>query len=342
MFQSELPETEQKVITILKVLSESSEPLGSISIARELENRGLQLSERAVRYHLRMTDERGFTRPLGRDGRTITTRGLEELRLALAPGRAQFASERLELLAFKTTFDPDRRTGDLVVNVSLFPKKDIAQALVAMRPAFENDVCAGALVVIADEGKKVADIIVPEDRVGIATVCSVTLSGVLLKAGIPMEARFGGVLEVRDHVPRRFTAIVSYAGSSLDPSEAFIRAGMTEVRQLLETGYGSILANFRELPAEARRMVEEITLKLQDVGVRGPLLLGHAGEAVCQMRAGMNKVGMVLLGGLNPVALAQESGIEADNMANSGMVRYEELVPFEEATRAWTSQTVAV
>jgi repressor of nif and glnA expression len=51
---------------------------------------------------------------------------------------------------------------------------------------------------------------------------------------------------------------------------------------------------------------------------------------------------MVLLGGLNPVALAQESGIEADNMANSGIVRYEELAPFAEAARAWASPTVAV
>ena len=46
-------EAESKLISILKVLSESSEPLGSITIARKLEREGIFLSERAVRYHLR-------------------------------------------------------------------------------------------------------------------------------------------------------------------------------------------------------------------------------------------------------------------------------------------------
>ena len=65
-------ETERKIVSILKILSESSEPVGSITIARELERRGIFLSERAVRYHLRIADERGYTQPEGRDGRMIT------------------------------------------------------------------------------------------------------------------------------------------------------------------------------------------------------------------------------------------------------------------------------
>ena len=77
--------TERKVMAILRVLSESSEPLGSITIARELERYGVFLSERAIRYHLRLTDERGYTQPLGRDGRLLTSQGLEELKIALAP-----------------------------------------------------------------------------------------------------------------------------------------------------------------------------------------------------------------------------------------------------------------
>ena len=37
-------EAERKIVSILKVLSESSEPLGSITIARELEGHGIFLS----------------------------------------------------------------------------------------------------------------------------------------------------------------------------------------------------------------------------------------------------------------------------------------------------------
>jgi len=107
MLEADARDTERKIVTILRVLSESSEPVGSIHIARELENHGIHLSERAVRYHLKMTDERGFTRPLGRDGRTITPNGLEELRVALASEQVGFVIERIELLAFQTTFSPE-------------------------------------------------------------------------------------------------------------------------------------------------------------------------------------------------------------------------------------------
>ena len=72
MVQITSSDVERKIITILRVLSESSESLGSITIARELERYGIFLSERAVRYHLRITDERGYTQPLGRDGRILT------------------------------------------------------------------------------------------------------------------------------------------------------------------------------------------------------------------------------------------------------------------------------
>lgn len=58
-------DTERKILAILKVLSEAFEPLGSIVIARKLQERGLALSGRTVRYHLRIADERGYTQPLG-------------------------------------------------------------------------------------------------------------------------------------------------------------------------------------------------------------------------------------------------------------------------------------
>jgi repressor of nif and glnA expression len=161
-------------------------------------------------------------------------------------------------------------------------------------------------------------------------VCSITVNGVFLKAGIPMGSRFGGVLEVRNYVPRRFVAIVHYAGSSLDPSEAYIRGRMTRVLDAATTGTGRILANFREVPAPAKPMVEEIIQKLHAVGIGGVLHVGNASEAVCRVPVGVNKVGMILLGGMNPVAVAQESGIEVENTGNSGTIDFAELVSFRD------------
>lgn len=119
MEQDTSTDAERKITTILKVLRESSEPLGFITIARELDRYGIFLSERAVRYHLRIADERGYTVPLGQNGRILTPEGMEELMMALAPEQVGFILEKLELLAFKTTFDPERGTGQLPINTSL-------------------------------------------------------------------------------------------------------------------------------------------------------------------------------------------------------------------------------
>jgi hypothetical protein len=326
--QSTLFDTEKKITSILKVLSESSEPLGSITIARELERHGVFLGERAVRYHLRITDERGYTRPLGRDGRMITPKGLEELRMALAPDQVGFILERLELLAFRTTFDPGKRTGQVATNTSLIDKDKFKRALGAMREAFKAGLCVSELVAVAPEGEKLGDVVIPRGKVGFATMCGVTINGILLKAGIPMESRFGGVLEVRDSRPRRFVAIIMYGGTSLDPSEQYIRARMTSVAEAARTGNGKILANFREIPAPARSIVEDTIARLKEAGIGGVYLLGNTSEPVCQIAVGMNRVGMVLLGGLNPVAAAVEAGIQVENIAESGMIDFQELTSF--------------
>ncbi|MCJ7491896.1 MAG: NrpR regulatory domain-containing protein [Dehalococcoidia bacterium] len=318
MLESDAPDTERKTVAILKVLSESPEPLGSISIARALENHGIYLNERTVRYHLRITDARGFTQPLGRDGRMLTRRGHEELTNALASEQIGFVIERIALLAFQTTLDPARGTGEVIINTSLFPKDRFKKALSAMKDAFSSGVCVSDLVAVAEEGEKLGDVIVPEGKVGFATVCSATINGVLLKAGIPMDSRFGGILEIRDSLPRRFVAIIHYAGSSLDPSLAYIKAHMTSVREAAATGNGKILANFREIPGAAKPMAEELVAKLKAIGIGGVVMVGYTSQPVCQIPVGLNKVGVILDGGLNPLAAAEEAGIEADNIANSG------------------------
>ena len=142
-------DAEGKLISILKVLSESSEPLGSITIARRLEDEGVFLSERAVRYHLRIADERGYTLPGGRDGRMITEEGRREVKEALAPQHLGFVREKLELLAYQTTFDPVKRSGLLPINTSLIAKEKFKKALLAMKDIFKAGLCVSELVATA-------------------------------------------------------------------------------------------------------------------------------------------------------------------------------------------------
>jgi repressor of nif and glnA expression len=328
MVQGTGSDTERKIVSILKVLSESTEPLGSITIARELERHGIFLSERAVRYHLRITDERGYTQPLGRDGRMLTPQGHEELRIALAPEQIGFILDKLELLAFHTTFDPQKRTGQLPVNTSLIDEGKFKKALTAMREVFKAGICVSELVATASEGEKLGSVVIPSGKIGLATVCSVVINGVLLKAGVPIESRFGGVLEIRDSKPRRFVAIINYAGTSLDPSEQYIRAGMTSVSEAVRTGNGKILANFREIPAPSRAIVDDKLAMLKEAGISGVYALGNTSEPTCQIAVGVNRVGMVLLGGLNPVAVAVEAGVKVENIAESGLIDFQQLQSF--------------
>ena len=44
----------------------------------------------------------------------------------------------------------------------------------------------------------------------------------------------------------------------------------------------------------------------------------------------LNKIGMVLLGGLNPVAAVEEAGIETENYAMSTVMEYRELINLKE------------
>lgn len=326
----ETQDVERKVLTILKILRDSNEALGARVIARRLTDHGIELGERAVRYHLKLMDERNLTQLVGRDGRLITEQGIRELRNALVKDKVGFAISRIELLAFRTSFNPQNRSGSVPVNVSLFAKEKFSKAVQTMKPAFANELCVSHLVALAQEGEKLGELIVPEGRVGLATVCSIVINGTLLKAGVPIDSRFGGLLQIRNHKPLRFVELIHYAGSSLDPSEVFIKARMTSVIGTARKGEGIILANFREIPALCRPIAEEVVTGLKEAGMGGLLIMGNTSEPVCEMPVELNRIGIVLIGGLNPVAAAEEAGIDAENHAMSTVVEYQNLMKFEE------------
>ncbi|MFO7995818.1 MAG: NrpR regulatory domain-containing protein [Dehalococcoidia bacterium] len=330
MLQDTGLDTERKIVSILRILSRHSEPLGSITIARDLERQGVFLSERAVRYHLRIMDERGYTQPLGRDGRMITSLGLKEVKEALAPEQLGLIREKLEMLAYQTTFDPRKRTGQVPINTSLIDKDKFKAAKSAMKECCKAGICVSDLVAIASEHETLGSVIVPSGRIGFATICSVALNGVLLKAGIPTDYKFGGILEVRDFKPRRFVAVIEYSGTSLDPSEQFIRAKMTSVREVIKTGSGKVIGVFRTIPAPARKDVEDKIAMLKEAGIDGAFAMGNISEPLCQILVGLNQFGVIQLGGLNPLAAAVESGVEIENIAESGLIDFQQLQPISQ------------
>ena len=320
-------DVDRKVFSILRVLGNSRDALGARVIARSLKDFGVELGERAVRYHLKLTDERGLTRLVGRrDGRVITDLGQAELKKALVTDKVGFALSRIESLTFRTTFDMDKRTGMVPVNIAFFPKDSFSKALKIMKPVFAAGICVSDLVASAEEGEIIGELLVPKGNIALATVCSILVNAALLKAGIPVDSRFGGILQMQNKKPLRFTELINYAGSSLDPTEIFIRANMTSVSDVVKSGDGEILANFREIPAICRPRAEEVSAKLRAAGLGGILQIGSVSEPVCEIHLDLNRVGIILIGGLNPVAAAREAGVAAESHAMSALIDYQKLV----------------
>jgi len=326
MVSHDVHDVERKKTAILKILRDSKEPLGARVIAHQIKTHGIELGERAIRYHLKVMDERGLTELIGRDGRLITNAGLEELKSALVRDKVGFAISRIELLAFRTNFDMDKRTGLVPVNISYFPKDKFGEALRVMKPVFDKGLCVSDLVATAHEDERFGDTIVPKGKIALATVCSIVVNGTLLKAGVPMDSRFGGILEIRDNKPLRFVELINYAGSSMDPSEVFIRARMTSVAEVMQKGEGKILANYREIPSLCRPIVENTVAKLKKAGMGGLIAMGNASEPVCEIPIELNRIGVILVGGLNPVAAAEEAGLTTDSHAMSTVIDYQSLI----------------
>ena len=323
---------ERKEIAIMRILDDSPAPLGARVIAHHLTEHGFVLGERAVRYHLKLLDERGLTYLVGkRDGRVLTDKGMAEVRSALVKDKVGFAISKIETLSFRTSFDCEKRYGLVPINISLFPRGKFEAALKSMKPAFTAGLCTNDLVAVPSEGNPPGKITVPEGKIGFATVCSIIFNGALLKAGVPIDSRFGGILQMRNHNAVRFVELIDYSACSVDPSTIFIKARMTSVHNAVNSGEGEILANFREIPSICRPIVEKTIADLSEAGFHGVIVMGRPSEPVCEMPVGLHKIGMILLGGLNPVAAAEEAGFGAENLAMSTVMEYQELVKFQEA-----------
>jgi len=327
-----MAEMNRTMVSILKVLdAHPEEIIGSRELSRQLKLHGVELTERTVRYHLKIMDERGLTQVFGKEGRKITEKGREELQNALVSDRVGFIISKIENLSYRTAFDVDSAKGQLVLNISTFPAGAAREAIKIMKPVFDSPYIMSDKVAMAAEGESIGHFIVPEGMVGIGTICSVTINGIFLKAGIPVTSRFGGLLQVEDKAPSRFVALISYEGSSLDPHLVFIKSRMTDVSNAVKRGHGKVLASFREIPMACTESALEIQEKLRAMGIGGVLLIGPPNQPLLEMPVGMDRAGMVLVGGLNPVAAVEESGIMTESAAMSVMFDYERLAPFKDA-----------
>jgi len=324
---------QKQKIAILRVLRDYGRPIGSANIAREIEASGFYLSDRTIRLYLQDMERDGLVAHARRGrhgGRTITELGIGEIKDALVMERVGFTAAKVDTLAWKISFDLASKSGLVVLNVSLIHEFCLKAAINEMIPVFKAGLSMGEYLYIGHPGEEIGEFQIPSGYAAIGTVCSVTLNGVLLSARIPTDSRFGGVLEVQDGHPIRFTDVIYYDGTSLDPLEIFIKGGLTSVREAVRTGHGRIGVSFREVPTAAMGDVEKLLRRMDQVGLGGILMMGRPSQPLLDFPVHEGRTGILVKGGLNPLAAVEEAGMPTTNFALCTLFEFQQLIHYSE------------
>ncbi|MFC1498224.1 DUF128 domain-containing protein [Verrucomicrobiota bacterium] len=319
---------------ILRTLTDASGPVGAEQIKSSILSMGVDLQPRMVRYYLMQFDKQGFTKLMSRRlGRVITDAGREEAARLNIPEMAKIVASQIDTLGYRMTYDGTKGQGSVILNVSLIDPADISIAVKEMQLVVDRGLSFSEKIIIAGEGGRIGNVIVPEGMLGIGTVCSITLNGVLQKKGIPVISRFGGLLEVRNGQYVRFMNVIEYRGSSLDPLEVFIKADMTGVRDVVLRGSGIICASFREIPAIALNDLEKIHKFMKKRGLGGILAVGRPSQSLLGVPVSPGYCGLIVTGGVNPVAAVHETGVRVSLTSLAGLEEYDRLKTVRQAAR---------
>jgi repressor of nif and glnA expression len=321
----EVVEVSRLEIEILRVLSESAEPVGSRLLQRELEKRGFFLSERTVRYHLQLLELKGLVAGHERSGRTITSQGLAELSRALVSQRVGFVITRFLSMACSITYDYIADSGTVVANVSVLDKSFYDKMFGIVRELHAANLLLAPYIKVLDENEEYQNIVVPEGKIALFTICDLTVDGVLIRSGIPLFFRYGGLVQMVNGKPLRFIDMISYEGTTISPLELFVRSGQTSVLKVVKTGSGVLPVGMREIVAEARERTNKIVSTLKERGWGGILALGVPNDPVLGVPVSMDRFGLCMVGGLALAAALLEGGAKIETFASYCLVPIEEM-----------------
>ncbi len=296
-----MSESEHRMIEILRILNEQDKPIGSKLIADELKNKGYNLGERAVRYHMQILDEKGFTERKGYSGRVITTLGREKLEKGLIYDQVDFIYSKFEEMIYLTDFNYIEQRGNVVVNTSTVYNEESINII-------KNIIESGFSVSPYVNLNRLKD----EDKIEVTTLCGTTIDGVLLNEGIASQPQYGGLLKIEDSKPIKFTELISYKKTSMTPLDAFSTAGFTSVLDVMESGSGTIPANFRLIPGIGKDKAIDILKKLDKIGIGGVIAISDEGKDILGIPVPEGMVGMAIVGGITPFCAVQEAGQDID------------------------------
>jgi len=315
---------ERAKLAVLKALHELGGSAGASRIAQCLSEMGTDLQPRTVRLYLLELDSQGLTRFVSRRrGRSITDRGLAELSRSHALEKPSLVSARVDGLSYSMSYSSRDGRGEVIANVATIDERAWEMTYREIRGVLDAGLGVGTRFAVARAGEKLGNVRIPEGRLGVGTICSVTVNGLLLREGIAVASRFGGLLEMRAGSPVHFVELIEYSGSTLDPLQVFVRAGMTTVRECARTGTGTIGVSFREIPSAASPVARRIGKEIEKQGLGGILYVGEPNRPLLDVPVGEGRTGLILCAGLNPIAAVYEAGIRVSMSTLSGLEEYD-------------------
>lgn len=317
-------------LEILRLIAELDNPVGAETLVVKLSERGINITVDAVRYHLRVLDEQGFTSRIGNRGRTLTSEGWSEIQRSLVDTRMRYGLAKHESLAQQVTFDPGSRSGQVVGSLAVFPAGELATVLRCVAGSCRAGICVSDRVALLRGGEKVGGAFIPAGKMGIVMVSTATVDGILLSHGLLFRPIFGGVVEIAAWHPYRFVDVVDYGHSSRDPVEVLIRPGSTRVLSTFERGHGLILADVREMVGVARERARRVLDEIQGHGLGGVLTVGQVGQPILGIPVQQHTFGVAMAAGINPFVASYEAGVAAEFLLNEMMIDYAALRPVEE------------
>ncbi|MEM3029301.1 MAG: NrpR regulatory domain-containing protein [Thermoproteota archaeon] len=310
---------------ILRILSESNGPVGSTTITRELVKRGFFINERTVRNYLKSLEEKGFVSSHGKNGRSITEAGLQDLVGSLTYQRLDFVLTRYLSLAYSVTFTPRSSRGRIVANVTILNKNSLEKALRVLGNLKDANLLLAPYLKIIDEEESYENISVDKGKTVLLTVCNLTIDGIFIRSGIPIILKYGGILQFVNKMPIRFVELMSYEGTTVPPLEVFTYSNMTSITSFLKTGSGMIPANYREIPKEALDKVNSTLSELSSIGWKTLSIIGLPEEPLLGIPVGTGRCGVTIVSGVTPTAALREIGLDVEVFAPHCLAKIEDM-----------------
>ena len=237
----------------------------------------------------------------------------------------KFINNRIEDLAMEVSYDPIENTGKIIFNLSLIPNENLEEAISLFRNAYRAGLSVSDKVRFFGSGARLEGLTIPDGFAGICTMCTITLDGILLRRGVPIQTVGGGLVEIVDRVPRRFTHMILYRSTTIDPLEVLVAQDLTSILRVMKEGSGTILANLRECHMEAESLVIGLLDDFSSVGFTGILEVGAPNLPILGVPANPQYFGVAMVGGTNPMAALKEQGIRVVTKALKGVMDVAEM-----------------